>query len=536
MRTGEKEGAPLSMPELPKELKSAKAFYAFLGVGARERAFLEKYAAYRYVEALIPKRRGGFRVLLVPERRLKFLQRKTLQLLEQLHSPRAPVHGFVAGRGPITNANEHQKRPFLLNLDLKNYFGAVSRRRVVGLLEALKLDGEVATAVGLICVTRNQLPQGAPTSPLLANMISYRLDRDLMRFARKHHLRYTRYADDISLSGYAQPLALFEGALPPSGRVRVEQLSEGLRTAILSNGFEINPEKVWFSGPKFRKEVTGLIVNEFTNVKRTFVRDLRAALYKIEAMGVALAERDYRVRYKTDARLESVLRGRLEWIAQVRGRSFSAYRTLAKRFNTQFPLSPLSIDPTYEEIVELAVWVVEFGEGLSFAQGTAFFLEGVGLVTADHVLADLPPGASADLFRPKDTSVKFKVTPSGRRCEQRDLLILDHALPAGTYRSLPQATSPKSTKDDIIALGFPDYGPGDELGKRPGKIVARPTKHGVKLIEVSAILPSGISGGPIVNDRYQVVGIAQRGGHTEPKQLAVDVSELLKLANESAET
>ncbi len=219
-------------------------------------------------------------------------------------------------------------------------------------------------------------------------------------------------------------------------------------------------------------------------------------------------------------------------IAQVRGRSFSAYRTLAKRFNKQFPSSPLPIDPTYEEIAELAVWVVEFGEGESCAQGTAFFLEGVGLVTADHVLAELPPGKSADLCRPKAPSVKFKVTPSSRRCEHRDLVILDHDVPPGAYLVLPEATSPKSTNDDIIALGFPDYGPGDELSKRPGKIIARPTKHGVKLIEVSAMLSGGISGGPIVNDRYQVVGIAQRGGNGEHKQLAVEISELLKLATE----
>ena len=85
---------------------------------------------------------------------------------------------------------------------------------------------------------------------------------------------------------------------------------------------------------------------------------------------------------------------------------------------------------------------------------------------------------------------------------------------------------------DRARRGFPDYGPGDELKKRPGKIIARPTKHGVKLIEVSATLPDGISGGLIVNDRYQVVGIAQRGGHQEAKPLAVDISELLRLATE----
>ncbi|MGY3610105.1 hypothetical protein [Bradyrhizobium sp. Leo121] len=96
------------------------------------------------------------------------------------------------------------------------------------------------------------------------------------------------------------------------------------------------------------------------------------------------------------------------------------------------------------------------------------------------------------------------------------MLILDHHVPSGTYLNSLHAASPERADEDIIALGFPDYGPHDELSKRLGKIIARPTKHGVKLMEVSAMLPGGIGGGPIVNDRYQVVGVAQRGGHSEP--------------------
>jgi RNA-directed DNA polymerase len=520
------------MTSLPHELKSAKAFYAFLGVGTGERKFLEKHAAYRYTQASIPKRRGGKRTLLVPERRLKFFQRKTLKLLEELHSPRAPVHGFIKDRGAITNANAHQKRPYLLNLDLQNYFGAITRRRVRGMLEALGLEAEVAVAVCSICVTRDQLPQGAPTSPILSNMVAYRLDRELMNFAKAHRLRYTRYADDISLSSYALPTALFEEGVPVQGTLSVKQLSASLRSTIVSNGFEINPGKIWFSGPKSRKEVTGLIVNEFTNVKRNFVRNLRASLHKVETMGVAPAEKAYQKRYRTAAPLEQVLRGRLEWIAQVRGRSFSAYRTLAKRFNNHFPNSAVLILPTYEEIAERAVWVLEFFVGDVCEQGTAFFLDGVGLVTADHVLEKLPASEHADLYRPSAPNKKFKATPSSRRCAHRDLLILDHDVPIGDQLSLPVATSPELRQDDIIALGFPGYGPGDQLGMRRGHIIGRATKHGVKLIEVSATLSAGISGGPIVNNRYQVIGIAHRGGQQEHKQLAVEISELLQLARE----
>jgi RNA-directed DNA polymerase len=433
------------MPNVPKELKSANALFAYLGVGNAERKFLERHAFYRYTEVAIPKRRKGTRTLLVPERRLKFLQREMLKLLTQLYVPRDPVHGFVEDRGALTNANAHQKRPYFLNIDLKNFFGVISRRRVRGMLESRDLEEEVAEAICVICTTRDQLPQGAPTSPILSNMIAYRLDRDLMNFSKTHRLRYTRYADDISLSGYAPPMGLFNAGLPNSGRVVEEQLSTELRKVFSANGFDIAPQKIWYSGPNFRKEVTGLIVNEFTNVKRTFVRNLRASLYMVETMGISAAEKDYHKRYRTTASMEQILRGRLEWIAQVRGRSFGAYRTLAKRFNTIFPASPIVVLPTYEEIAECAVWVIDFCEDavseeaeqkLVCAQGTAFFLEGIGLATAYHVLADLPPGCSAELHRPSAPGKTFHAVPSGRKCPYRDLMILDHDVPTEDYLSV----------------------------------------------------------------------------------------------------
>jgi RNA-directed DNA polymerase len=532
MQLGEKEGAPFSMSGLPKEFVSAATYYLYLGVGTKERQFLEKFAFYRYKEVGVPKRRGGLRTLLVPERRLKFLQRKTLKLLEQLYTARTPVHGFVEKKGAITNANEHQKRPYLLNIDISNYFGVISHRRVHGMLISLGFEEDVAGAVCTICTTRNQLPQGAPTSPILSNMIAYRMDRALMSFAKAHRLRYTRYADDISFSSYTQPVALFDAVFPLSGRVRIDQLSDPLRRIFASNGFDIAPEKVWFSGPKFRKEVTGLVVNEFTNVRRTFVRNLRAALYKAEKLGIAAAEADYRKRYKTTAALHDILRGRLEWLAQVRTRSFGPYRTLAKRFNILFPAKAIPILPTYDEIAERAVWVVEFFAETECAQGTAFFLDGVGLTTAHHVLEKLPAGQHADIYRPSDPGKKFKATVTGRLCPNRDLMILDHDIPEANYLSLPAATSPEHTNDDVIALGFPDFAPGEQLSKRRGHVIGRATKHGVKLVEVSAVLPGGMSGGPVVNDRYQVTAIIRIGGNQEHKQLGVDVSELIDLANE----
>ena len=161
------------MASLPAEFSSTAQFFSYLGVGKAEQDFFAKHAIYRYTPVQISKRRGGTRTLLIPGKRLKILQRKTLPLIEQLYKPRAPVHGFVENRSSITNADKHQKRPYILNLDLRDFFGAVSRRRVFGMLIALGLDADVASAVCDFTVANNQLPQGAPTSPILSNLFTF---------------------------------------------------------------------------------------------------------------------------------------------------------------------------------------------------------------------------------------------------------------------------------------------------------------------------------------------------------------------------
>lgn len=522
------------MTAFPPELSSAANLRAHLGLGAAEEKFLSKHAAYRYRLAKIPKRRGGTRELTIPDARLKFLQRKLLPLLDAIYTPKRPVHGFVAGRDAVSNADSHQARPYLLNLDIQDFFGSIRKSRVHGMLTAIGLDDEVARLLCALCTTGTKLPQGSPTSPILANMVCYRLDGDLMRFAASHKLRYTRYADDISFSGYVQPQALFEGLIPHGGRVAPELLSPALRLIFIGNGFELHPGKIWFSGRKDRKEVTGLIVNEFTNIRRSFIRNLRASLYKIETLGLTSAEQEYKLKYGTKASLREILRGRLEWIAQVRGRRFEAYRTLAKRYNLLFPKHKAPIEPNHDEIIKSAVFVLEFadpGTGENFDQGTAFFLEGVGLVTAFHVLEKLSAGQSAVLYRPHQASKKFSATPH-KFCKHRDLMILDHDVPTAEQVFFPPTTTPFKNKEAIVALGFPSFGPGDSLNERPGNVVGRTTKSGVKLVEVSATLGDGLSGGPIINDRDQVIAIVHKGGLTEPKQLGVDVSEIIKLASE----
>ncbi len=101
------------MTKLPKEMYSEITFFEYLGLGSKEKKFLERFADARYKQVSIPKKLGGTRNLLIPDSRLKFLQRKIYLLLRQLYSRRTPVHGFETNRSPITNANEHQRRRYL---------------------------------------------------------------------------------------------------------------------------------------------------------------------------------------------------------------------------------------------------------------------------------------------------------------------------------------------------------------------------------------------------------------------------------------
>lgn len=529
MADGEKEGMPPYMATIPDELSSEEKFFTALGISGGERKFLTKYARYRYRYLKIPKRSGGQRLLLIPDDRLKYIQRKLLAILSSLYKPRVPVHGFLPERSALTNASAHQRRHYLLTIDLLDFFPSVTSARVTGVFRSLGIEAAVSAAIGNICTVENQLPQGAPTSPLISNMICYRLDLQLMNFAKRNFLKYTRYADDISFSSFARPTSLFETLVPNSGRIGVSQVSNELIGIIVANGFNVNSQKIWYSDRKFRKEVTGLIVNEFVNVKRSFVRNIRSSLNKVHTLGLADAQRDFNKRYNSTSNLENVIRGKIEWLAQVRGRSSNTYRTLAAKYNAQFPTHPLHIEPTYQEIADNAVWVIEycFDEGMD--QGTAFFLKDVGLVTADHVLSNLPRGKPADLYRPKFPSKIYSATPTSIRCPIRDVILLDHNVPRSEFSELVANPLTAEVGERVTALGFVSYGAGDQLGYRTGHVVSRPTKSSVKLIEISQILDKGISGCPIVNDRYEVLAVAHKGGLREVKQLGVQISVLLDM-------
>lgn len=510
--------------DIPAELTDELSLLAYLGLGAPELRKIWYHRGRMYQHFSIAKGPDKVRMISAPDDRLKYLQRKIADKLGEIYRPRNPVHGFVAGRSVKTNAVAHLHRRFVVNIDLKDFFPAITQNRVEGLLNSLGMNSRVAEIISRICCNNGHLPQGAPSSPVLSNMICFRLDKELMEIAKKARCIYTRYADDITFSSFQPPSPLFEAALPPAGRFLPELLAPNLRELFTRSGFTINPDKTHFADRHSRRIVTGLKINELINVDRRYVRNIRAALRSIETLGLADAETKYHAHHGGKASLAAHLRGKIAFLSHVKGQSDPVVRGIMLRFNRCFPGQPIKTTPTATEIRDRAVWVVEHDK----SQGTAFFLKSVGLVTAAHCVKGVN---EVEVFHPTKLANKFNAVVL-KRDDHRDLAILGHQIPMTEYYELDAAAAPVATGDPVTALGYPGWGPGDQLNIRPGVVSTLTVKSAVQLIEVTQKLTQGMSGGPVLDANDAVVGVIHKGGPEEGRDFAVHLTVLRNWLNQ----
>ncbi len=511
--------APAIRLTIPAELADEAALLVYLGLSAAELKKIWYYRGRMYRHFSIAKGPSKIRMISAPDERLKSLQRKLADKLNELYRPRHPVHGFVAERSVKTNALAHLQRRFVVNIDLKDFFPTISENRVEGMISSLGIAPRVAEIIARICCNNRHLPQGAPSSPVISNMICFRLDKNLMGIAKEARCIYTRYADDITLSNHQPPIALFETKLPQAGRFLPDLFVLKLRAAIQQNGFVINPDKAHYADRHSRRIVTGLKINELLNVDRRYVRNIRGALHSIEKLGIKDADIKFRAQHEGKSKLATHLRGKLSFLTHIKGQSDPVVRSITLRFNKCFPARPIKITPTRSEILDRAVWIVDGHEH----QGTAFFLKDVGLVTAAHCVQGVE---EIEVLHPSKHANTFKATVR-KRHDHRDLAILDHQIPATEYFELEPAIHPIKTGAAMTALGYPGWGPGDMLNIRPGFVSTLTVRSGVQLIEATQKLVQGMSGGPLVDANDGVAGIIHKGGPGEGRDFAVHITELL---------
>lgn len=310
--------------------------------------------AHRYAVSKLPKKHGGFRIIHEPNPKLKIIQKKLSRVLQVVYRPKFSVHGFVKNKSIVTNASRHKGNRFVFNIDLKDFFPAIHFGRVKGMFEGkpYNFNSKVATHLARICGLYSGLPQGAPTSPIISNMICAKLDSQLQKLAKKHRCYYTRYVDDITFSSNQRtfPADIAEVTLNEYGR-KVECGTE-LISIVKNNGFEINTEKVRLQEKNKRQEVTGLTINEFVNVNRKFLREVRAMLHSWEKKGYKRTEQRFQDKYykKPDKSYKhlptfhQVIKGKIEFVGMVRGHQdeiFVRYNNKAGRLEIRDGLTPV---------------------------------------------------------------------------------------------------------------------------------------------------------------------------------------------------
>ncbi|MGC5795877.1 trypsin-like peptidase domain-containing protein [Sphingomonas sp. NFX23] len=484
-------------------------------------AELKKIWWYRggmYSQFNIAKGSGKTRTITAPNKRLKIIQGKLMPLIDRLYRVRSPVHGFVTDRSVKTNAISHGNRRYVVNLDFKDFFPTITENRIVGLLRSLGIDRRVAEIVARLCCFNGHLPQGASTSPVLSNMICYRLDRDLQQIAKESRAIYTRYADDLTFSSYQPPAPIFDGVIPTVGRFSPDLLSTELKATIGGNGFIVHPDKAHYADRNSRRMVTGVKINAGLNVDRRYIRRIRALLHSIEIFGLTDAEIFY-ISSGGKGTLANHLRGKISYIAHLKGQTDPVVRSLTQRYNKSFSGNSIKLSPTNEERRDRAVWVVDHPE----QNGSAFFLKGFGLVTAAHCVRNV---AQVQVLHPSKHTTKFSAKVL-HYDKNRDLAILDHSnIPELEYYELASAPVPAAIGDVVTAIGYPDWGLGERFNVRPGTVSSLTARGGVQLLEVTQQLMQGMSGGPILNANGEVVGIVHKGGPAEGRQFAVRLSEL----------
>ncbi|MEM1299485.1 MAG: reverse transcriptase family protein [Pseudomonadota bacterium] len=290
----------------------------------------EKFA--HYTHQWVPKRTGQ-RLLEAPRPRLKALQRKVLAEILSLVPAHRDAFGFVPGRSCHGHAARHAGEQVVITVDLKDFFPSVPARRVHGIFRTLGYSHTVARLLTGLCTTPTpwdvlptlpagdrpayraaHLPQGAPTSPALANMAAYRLDVRLAALARRMGANYSRYADDLAFSGDRG--LVFDHATP-----LLEQVHEIIR----DEGFSPNPAKTRIMRAGRAQRVTGLTVNRHINVSRAEYDRLKATLTNCLRYGPASQNRDGHRDFRAH------LEGRIAWVRSVNPRRAARLEALFGR-------------------------------------------------------------------------------------------------------------------------------------------------------------------------------------------------------------
>lgn len=224
-----------------------------------------------YHQFSVPKRKGGMRELSAPIDPLKHVQRRILHRLLAKLEVHPAAKGFCKGQSIVSNALPHVGKRVVMRMDLRDFFPNTRSERVQAYFQMLGWDEESASLLTTLCTHNGGLPQGAPTSPCLSNLVNLPMDARLSALANKIGATYTRYADDMTFS-FAE-----------DDRYKINSAILSTKKIVSKYGYYLHQDKkLRIYRQHNRQMVTGLVVNQHVNLPRSIRRKLRAMEHRIK--------------------------------------------------------------------------------------------------------------------------------------------------------------------------------------------------------------------------------------------------------------
>lgn len=267
-------------PYTPRFEKEAVIWCAaLLGVEVNRLEEILNNVSGHYQEFWMRKRSGGYRMISAPDKDLQAIQSTIYsRILSSVTIVHPVAVGFRCGRSVVDNAAPHLGKRYVLKMDIHDFFGSIRSPRVRQTFKKIGYPENVSKVLGALCCLHRHLPQGAPTSPALSNIVGYEMDRKLAALAAEYGLTYTRYADDLTFSGDVFPK---------------EQIIPQVKRIIRDEKFEPNHKKTHFMNQSSRKIITGVSVASGVKltIPKSKKREIRKNVYFILTKGLAEHQR-----------------------------------------------------------------------------------------------------------------------------------------------------------------------------------------------------------------------------------------------------
>lgn len=467
----------------------------------------------------IIKKDGGTRTIEAPFIQLKYIQKKIKQYLEKLYVPKKVTHGYVFGKSICTNAVPHVHKNVVLNVDIKDFFPSIHFGRVLGMFqkEPFNFNKIIAVALTKLVCYNGRLPQGAPTSPIISNIIARALDNDLIKLSSKYKLLYTRYCDDITISSKAL-------TLPVNIWNEKEMLGDELVNVFKKNNFVINYSKVRISYKSSRQMVTGLVVNLKPNILNKRYRKFRTTLYYAKQYGMEEGAKKNNFLYSNGTpnidKFRMFLQGTINYYKMVMGIYSSKYQSLATNFNELIGRTVFKVPDSIETLIKNNVYVVES----DFGQGTGFYVKEVGLVTCLHNFCSIAKPIDEEELK-KIIEYSYAILPHNKKTKytfklkevnfSQDLLVLEmnYCDKSKGFEFASKNINFTPGRSVYKAIGYPGYTEDSDSMSiiEDIKITQERNQMGQKLYVVDKSFYAGASGGPVLDKNNKVVGVIDRG-------------------------